>query len=177
MTRKNLGFLGFPKYEISDSGVVYSLDYRRSGKEAAMSPSLNTKGYCQVRLVGESGKVTFRVHRLVALAFIPNPQNLPQVNHKDENKTNNHVENLEWCTNEYNMTYNDGMKRRGLLLRGKPKPHFHKRVEQLTVDGVHVAFFESVAEARKQTGATHISHVCLNKNIYHTSGGYKWRYV
>ena len=62
-------------------------------------------------------------------------------------------------------------------LKGMPKLHFRKRVEQLDVNGNHIAFFDSVIEAQRATGAHKISHVCLNKPRYYTSGGYKWRYV
>ena len=101
--RRNLGFLGYPLYDVSDNGVVYSINYRNTHKEHAMKANKDTKGYYQLRLRNEHGKKMFVVHRLVAMAFIPNPQNLPQINHKDECKTNNNVSNLEWCDNKYNI--------------------------------------------------------------------------
>ena len=95
-------------YHISNLGRIKSFKYDKvNGK--IMKPSRSTKGYLQLdlRLDGRKSqnRVHLGVHRLVARAFIPNPDNLPQVNHKDENKENNCVDNLEWCTNEYNATY------------------------------------------------------------------------
>lgn len=95
-------------YEISNLGRVksYKVD-KINGR--IMKPSKCTKGYLQLdlRLDGRKSenRVHLAIHRLVAEAFIPNPENLPQVNHKDENKENNRVDNLEWCTNEYNARY------------------------------------------------------------------------
>lgn len=95
-------------YQVSNLGRVKSLKYdKENGK--IMRPYKTTKGYLQIDLSLDGRKRENRlhlaVHRLVAEAFIPNPNNLPQVNHKDENKENNCVYNLEWCTNEYNATY------------------------------------------------------------------------
>lgn len=98
------------KYQISNLGRVKALDYRRTGKEQIISIK-NNKGYSEVALWKDSKRKMFMVHRLVAQAFIPNPNNLPQVNHKDENKTNNIVENLEWCTQSYNNSYGTRLER------------------------------------------------------------------
>lgn len=175
--RRNLGFLGYPLYDISDDGVVYSLNYRRKGKEHPLKPNKDTKGYLQVGLRNEFGKAIFIVHRLVALAFIPNPNCYPQINHKDECKTNNNVKNLEWCTNKYNVAYGTGNLRRSFANKGMPKHHFEKRVEQLDMEGNHIAFYDSFHEAERITGATHISHCCCQPWKYHSSNGFKWRYA
>ena len=89
-------------YEVTSSGEVLSLKRKVS---KVLAPGKDKKGYLRVSL-SEGGKAkTHKVHRLVAKAFIPNPDNLPQVNHIDEDKTNNHVSNLEWCTNKHNVTH------------------------------------------------------------------------
>lgn len=94
----NLSKLGFSKYMISDRGEVFSNVY--SSKSNKLKPFVDRGGYENYSLWGDDGKrKTMRVHRLVALMFIPNPHNLPQVNHKDGNTRNNHVDNLEWMSN------------------------------------------------------------------------------
>lgn len=95
-------------YEVSDKGNVRSLNYRGNGETKLLSPALNKKGYKHVGLHKDKKTTTFQVHRLVALAFIPNPDNLPQVNHKDKNTGNNCVENLEWCDGIYNIRHAQG---------------------------------------------------------------------
>lgn len=130
-----VGYEGY--YEVDQFGRVFSVDrvisvddngrkYDKplSGKQ--MKQSMHDKGYKIVSLTRD-GKTKMRfVHRLVAEAFIPNPDNLPMVNHKDEDKTNNFLENLEWCTNEYNLTYGTARQRQARKVKGKPLPEEHK---------------------------------------------------
>ena len=87
-------------YAITEDGQVWS--YRR---QIFLKLKTQTCGYTQTTLHKDGVRKQFLVHRLVALAFLPNPNNLPEVNHKDENKKNNHVSNLEWCDRNYNMSY------------------------------------------------------------------------
>ena len=89
-------------YEVSNLGRVKSL---KCGRERILKPQMKKKGYLQVGLRKEGKYKMFKVHRLVAQAFIPNPEGLPQINHKDENPSNNRVENLEWCDSKYNNNY------------------------------------------------------------------------
>lgn len=91
-------------YEISNTGEVRSINPRYKNK-SILKQSLNNKGYKTVCLCRKSVQKTFNVHRLVALVFIPNPNNFPCVNHKDEDKTNNNADNLEWCSYYYNNVY------------------------------------------------------------------------
>ena len=109
--RPVVGYEGL--YEVSSYGRVRSLDmYVKVGygnyrlhKGKVLSPAKDTGGYLKVNLYCNGKQKTIDVHRLVAQAFLPNPDNLPQVNHKDENKTNNRVENLEMCNAKYNLSY------------------------------------------------------------------------
>ena len=103
------------------------------------------------------------------MAFIPNPLNFPQVNHKDENKLNDCVENLEWCDNKYNMNYGTAPKRRGEKTR--------KPVEQFTLDGEFVRRWPCASVAEKETGVDH-SHIarCCKGKLKQTKG-FVWKYV
>lgn len=104
---KSLDFLGYPSYEISTFGRVKSLNYRRSGKEKILKPSNNGRGYLQVLLYLNNKMKYFVVHKLVALAFIPNdnPIEKTEINHLDENPSNNHVSNICWCNRYENINY------------------------------------------------------------------------
>lgn len=90
---------GYENYSVSNKGRVRNDKYKRY-----LNPQ-NSNGYLVVRLYNDSNNKIFKVHRLVAIAFLPNPENLSDVNHKDEDKSNNHIDNLEWCTHKYNMKY------------------------------------------------------------------------
>ena len=106
-------------YQVSSHGRVRSLDriVERKGrgtlfiKGRILTQSDDTHGYMKVNLTKHDKKRTFKVHRLVAIHFLDNPNNLPCVNHKDENKLNNNVDNLEWCTKAYNNSYGTKAKR------------------------------------------------------------------
>ena len=111
-----IGYEGL--YEVSNTGQVRSLDryvkysngriHLHKGK--VLSPVKDKYGYLVVCLYCNEKQKIIKIHRLVAQAFIPNPNNLPEVNHKDEDKTNNSVDNLEWCTAKYNSNYGNRTK-------------------------------------------------------------------
>lgn len=111
--RDIIGYEG--KYQVSNLGRIKSLsriDSRgHKRKEKILIGNPNTDKYLEVYLYKNGEREPFLVHRLVAQAFIPNHKNLPDVNHKDENPTNNHVDNLEWCTKEYNNNYGNRTKK------------------------------------------------------------------
>ena len=158
------GFEG--RYEVSNLGRVRSLGivtrkktrwgtyaefYR---KPHIMAPAYFSNGYLFVSLTKES-KVTVckQVHRLVAEAFIPNPNGYPIVNHKDENKQNNRADNLEWCTHSYNLTYGSHIdKVLETRRKNKTNPYRPKYVEQYALDGTFLNRFRSLKQAEELTG-------------------------
>lgn len=180
---KWLPALGYEKYvEISSYGRVRTISrntMRKDGriltlKSKILKSFINNSGYKVATiylydLVYKSYKKE-TIHRLVAKTFIPNPYNLPQVNHKDENKLNNSVENLEWCTAQYNLCY-------GRHIEKSAKAQM-KKVYKFSLDGILLNEYKSLTEASIVSGikATNISAVCLRKKSYHTAGGYIWRY-
>ena len=154
-------------YEVSDLGRVKSLGY---GKEKILKSGKNTCGYLYVNLHKDGHVKTVRIHRTVATAFIPNPNNLETVNHKDEVKTNNTVGNLEWMSIKDNNNYGTRNKRAAESL-SKQVQMFDKSTGEL------LAIFSSIHEAERVTGIANqsISKCCLGK--LKSSGGYVWRYI
>lgn len=152
------------KYQVSNLGRVKSL----FGKERILKSSISA-GYHQVVLCKNGKTKHHTIHRLVAETFIQNPDNLPQVNHKDENKENNCVENLEWCDPKYNINYGTARERTVKNMTGpmKSKP-------VLCVETGKI--YPSLHQAARQTGAhfKNISACCRGK--INTSGGYHWKY-
>lgn len=158
------------KYQVSNLGRVKSLNYRRAGK-AKILKTLERGGYLRVALYKNGKNDRLTVHRLVASAFIPNQDNLPFVNHKDENKKNNRADNLEWCTAKYNLNYGTRIERVSAKLINNKK----RSKPVLCVEtGV---IYPSLAEAFRQTGVyiENIHKCCQGK--LKTTGGYHWRYA
>ena len=112
-------------------------------------------GYCKVNLGGYGKQKTLNLHRLVAIAFIPNPSKLPCINHKDENPSNNTVENLEWCSYEYNNNYGSFKEKHSIAFKNYPK--FSKPIIQMTMDGQDIQEFPSIAEAARQLGGNYVN--------------------
>lgn len=146
-------------YEVSDQGRV-----RRNGK--ILKPQTERWGYLHVFLSKNGIQKWGKVHRLVASAFLPNPQNLPQVNHKDEDKTNNAVSNLEWCDGKYNANY------------GTRNERVSKPVLQFDRDGNFIREWPSASKVEEETGIyqQNISRCCLGRYGFKTAGGFVWRY-
>lgn len=156
------GFEG--KYQVSNLGRVKSLNYARRGYPKILKPNSNHT-YSFVNLSKNDIGKSYSIHRLVAEAFLDNPQNLPMVNHKDENRFNNRVDNLEWCTASYNINYGT---------RSEKVTHsLGKRV--LCVEtGI---IYQSQGDAARKTGLSqqNISMCCRKE--YRTIGGFHWRFV
>ena len=167
-------------YEVSSLSNVRSLDriikvkFERSVnytdqklKGRMLKQNHTTYGYAYVALAKNGKSKTTLVHRLVANAFIDNPENLPCVNHKDENQRNNNVSNLEWCSYEYNNTYKD------IHLRRKKT---NRKIIQYDLDMNEIKRWESITDAANYYGIenSNISACCVGKRNH--CAGFKWRY-
>lgn len=154
-------------YQVSNMGRIKSLGNGESNKSKlkVMKQQINYKGYPMVNLCKNGVPKGFSVHRLVAEAFIPNPNNLPQVNHIDEIKTNNCVENLEWCTAEYNVKY------------GTRTAKTSKQILQITSENKIIGFWKSIRNVENVLGFSNsnIQKCCIGKK--NTAYGYQWQYV
>lgn len=152
-------------YEVSSSGEVRSLCKRYRNEIRLLKQGVGSKGYLNVTLCAGGKQKTVNVHRLVASVFLPNPDNLPCVNHKDENKTNNKVENLEWCSYYYNNTYGERLTK-SALKRGIPVICIETGVK-----------YPSAYAAHRMTGITQ-SKICLCcHGKAKTAGGYHWAFI
>ena len=164
-------------YEISNWGRVKSLNYRKSGKAELMIPVDNGNGYLFVNLWKNGEYEQILIHRLVATHFIENPENKPEVNHKDENKENNSVENLEWIWHKDNINHGTRNKRAGVKLKEILKNgKLSKKVLQFTLDGVLIREWPSTMECgRNGYNFSHIAACCRGerKSAY----GFKWCYA
>jgi hypothetical protein len=161
-----LGFGG--RYQISNFGRVKSFAGYGHVKCRILKQSTNKYGYKYVTLYGKNGeKKKYHIHRLVATAFLPNPLNLPEVNHKDEQKSHNFSENLEWSTCSDNINYGTHNQR---CADSKRKP-----ILQLLPDGTLVKEWGSTDEAARTLGFTQPNiNKCLHQKR-NLANGYKWQ--
>jgi hypothetical protein len=153
------GFNG--KYAVSNKGRVLS-----KARNYILKQRADCKGYMRIDLGNKKNKKTLTVHRLVALSFIPNPENKPQVNHIDGDKTNNNVENLEWCTSRENIihAYETELNKN------------RESVHQYSLDGKLIRIWTSAYEIERVLGIgiTTIWAACTRKN--HKAKGFYWMY-
>lgn len=153
---------GYPGYMVSDCGDV-------KGPRKILSQQTDPNGYKRVSLGVNKSRKSFLVHRLVATAFIENSGELKEVNHKDENKTNNHFSNLEWCDRLYNVRFGTGIER---AAAGKSKP-----ILQFDKNGNLINRWESTQDAsRHGFNQARICYCAQNKPRYKTYKGCIWKY-
>lgn len=180
-------------YQVSNLGNVRSVDhevetirggkpivYPRKGK--ALTPVTRQHGYLGVMLYGKGGHPkrgfkTFSVHRLVAEAFVENPNGYTEVNHLDECKTNNRADNLEWCDHKYNTNYGTTQARRAAKATNDPRRA--KRVVQIDMNGNEIKTWPSLQEIKRQLGyaPANICRCCTCHPHYSHAYGYRWRYA
>lgn len=176
---------GWERYAASTYGRIaaYSSPYMQAGIPRCRKPQLlkpryiqGNPGYWEVVLSNGNGlRKAILVHRLIALTFIPNPNNYPIVNHKDENSSNNYASNLEWCTQKYNTNYGTHNKRMAHTIS---KTAYQKRkVVQLSLSGNFIAKYDSIKDAAINVNINRSSIALCCQGINKTGCGYKWMYL
>ena len=148
---------GFPGYFIEDNGKIWS-----DKTHQYLNPSTNKEGYKYITLRDITGKSKiFLIHRLVGIYFLENPNNYLEINHKDEDKTNNSVTNLEWCDKKYNLNYGTRLSK------------IRKKVKCIETNKI----YDSITDAAEKTSINrgHINSVCQGKRK--TAGGFHWEYL
>lgn len=161
------GFEG--RYMISNLGRVKSMKYRHHNKVEILKEDFKF-GYKRVCLFTKDGKrKRIRVHRLVAQAFIPNPNNYSIINHKDENKENNRADNLEWCTQKYNINYGTRTERASTKIR--------KAIIQIDEENKIINQYNSIKEVEENLKYNRSNIIACAKGRIKTAYGYIWKYA
>lgn len=188
------GFEGI--YQVSNKGNVKRLanSCNTAHEDRLMKLTDNGTGYLKVILTSNNKRYQYLVHRLVAKAFIDNPNEYPMVNHKDENKKNNNAENLEWCTKSYNaiyylnydpqrkIEYGKRFKSKSPMIKHIPKSHFEKIVQK-DKKGNIIEVHENITQASIKTHLPYgdIINACKrhknNKTRTHFSHGFAWEFL
>lgn len=163
-------------YEVSNLGNVRSKRFwcgnRYVYRDKVLKPGKCSSGYLQV-IFSKNGKTESKlIHRLVANAFLQNINNYAEINHKDENKENNNVTNLEWCSRKYNMNYGN--------VKRKISNNISKKIGKYDKNGNLLEIYSSIKEAAEKNGilsSTNIVQCCKHARGYNTCKGYKWKYI
>ena len=153
-------------YKVSNLGNIKSFRLNKEG--TILKPYKNQKGYCMLRLCNKEGWKLKLVHRLVAEAFIPNPLNLKEINHKDENKENNTIDNLEWCDRKYNCNYG--------TIRQKTREKIIKKVYQYDTHGKLIKIYNCCQECELNGYKPHSIYRCCRKENGGLYKNYIWSY-
>lgn len=155
-------------YKVSECGDVMSL---QGGRKTILSPNMTRRGYLQVGLCKNGTRKQHRIHRLVATAFCEGAGEFEEVNHIDEDKTNNHYENLEWCNRQYNVNYGAGIDKRSKKMMGNKNAT--KKVRCVELDMT----FDSTTEASEYLNCSRCNiSSCLSGRIERCAN-YHWEYV
>lgn len=187
-------------YEVSNLGNVRSIDRyvvssngrKRFLKGKMRTPILDKYGYLLVSLWKDGKGGLFKIHRLVCTMFLPNPNNLPIINHRDENPANNVLDNLEWCDNKYNTNYGNAIDKRTESWKAQWSKEQSKRMIETRrkndcvgspkyvlqicpITNAIINIFSSTMEAERLTNIQHIYRVANGSRK--TAGGYKWIYL
>lgn len=165
-------------YQVSTEGRIRSF---KNGKETILKPQINKKGYLYVGLCKNGKRKNFKIHKLVAIAFIPNTKHKKEVNHLDTDKKNNRVSNLEWATTSENMkhAWDNGLRaitkrtRKACQRNGKKRA---KRVLQYDLEGNFIKEWESALEIKRQRKINNISISACCRGERKTAGGFIWKY-
>lgn len=186
------------RYMVSNFGNVISLNYCNSKKTKPISFRYRGTNnlYPYVHLTKNGQAKNWYIHRLVAIAFIPNPNNYPVVNHIDENPANNHVDNLEWCTQKHNCNHGTRNKRisdkhKGVKLSeyhcrrmsecriGIPQYHRRRKVNQYSMDMKLIKTWDCITDAAESIkgSSSHITECCKLLKRHRSYKGYIWRYA
>lgn len=164
---KALKIKNYPDYYATDNGDIYSRNYNHTGRIKKMTPQEDKDGYLRV-IIRKNGKKYFKpIHRLVAETFIPNPENKPQINHKNGIRTDNRIENLEFCSAAENIQH-------AYKTLGRKGPRV-KIVQQIK-NGKIIAEFLGTCDAARKLGISRssISACCIGVNK--TGHGFQWKY-
>jgi hypothetical protein len=171
-------------YRISSFGRIYSCDkevgckggHKTIKKGRVLSPTKNNTYFTLTLVNGKGKRKQMSIHRIVATTFIPNPQNKPQVNHKNGDKHDNRLCNLEWCTYKENIEHAFRTGLRVIHNKGKNNGHRSKKVKQIDSNGNVVKIWPSTREAERfGYDSSIISGVCHGRYSHHK--GYTWQYL
>lgn len=177
--RDVIGYEGL--YQVSNLGRVKRLEFvvmRKNGRPHTWKTKIVAQfprnGYLRVPIEMNKKKMSKVVHRIVAFAFIPNPCGYKEINHKDENKSNNCIDNLEWCDRSYNCSYGSLRDKMSEYFKGKPKQR--TKIYQYDLEGNLIRVWDSMNQIKKNGGfsLSCIREVCKGKRK--TAKGYKWSF-